>query len=191
MKFQKYAAVLDNMKHDIMVLMDCDIAITNPQIKVEEIFEEYNNDIIIARDAIWKKGVPINSGVIIFKNSQFSKGVLEKMKYSSKSTSNKYLGKALVDQPVLTHLLVEKGIKEHPSTAFEKTNHVTIVPQRVMNAFHRRGISFFKNDPEDSRWRKGDWLAHVTGSPAPIRNEIMEELGACRDNSLRVNDDYT
>lgn len=190
-KFQKYAAVLDNMKHDIMVLMDCDIAITNPQIKVEEIFEEYNNDIIIARDAIWKKGVPINSGVIIFKNSQFSKGVLEKMKYSSKSTSNKYLGKALVDQPVLTHLLVEKGIKEHPSTAFEKTNHVTIVPQRVMNAFHRRGISFFKNDPEDSRWRKGDWLAHVTGSPAPIRNEIMEELGACRDNSLRVNDDYT
>ena len=189
-KFQKYAAVLDNMKHDIMVLMDCDIAITNPQIKVEEIFEEYNNDIIIARDAIWKKDVPINSGVIIFKNSQFSKGVLEKMKYSSKSTSNKYLGKVLVDQPVLTHLLVEKGIKEHPSTAFEKTNHVTIVPQRVMNAFHRRGVSFFKNDPEDSRWRKGDWLAHVTGSPARIRTQIMKELGACKDKNTLIHDNH-
>tara|TARA_B110000858_G_scaffold181876_1_gene220716 strand:- start:4257 stop:7181 length:2925 start_codon:yes stop_codon:yes gene_type:complete len=189
-KFQKYAAVLDNMKHDIMVLMDCDIAITNPQIKVEEIFEEYNNDIIIARDAIWKKGVPINSGVIIFKNSQFSKGVLEKMKYSSKSTSNKYLGKPLVDQPVLTHLLVEKGIKEHPSTAFEKTNHITIVPQRVMNAFHRRGVSFFKNDPEDSRWRKGDWLAHVTGSPARIRTQIMKELGACKDKNTLIHDNH-
>ena len=168
-----------------MVLMDCDIAVTNPQIKVEEIFEEYNNDIIIARDALWKNGVPINSGVIIFKNSEFSKNILEIMKHSSTSTSNKFLGKALVDQPVLTHLLIKEGIKEHPLDAFEYTKHVTVVSQRVMNAFHRRGINFFKDDPEDSKWRKGDWLAHVTGSPAHDRIQIMEELGACKDeNSL-------
>ena len=62
---------------------------------------------------------------------------------------------------------------------FESHEHVQVVSQRVMNSFFRRGYAFFKTDHENSAWKKGDWLAHVTGSHPDERLKIMNELGAC------------
>ena len=71
---------------------------------------------------------------------------------------------SLKDTEWLTHLLVSQGqLNENPVSEFESHEHVQVVSQRVMNSFFRRGYAFFKTDHENSA-KKGDWLAHVTGS---------------------------
>lgn len=187
-KFQKYYEVLEHFDSDLILLLDCDIAITNHSIRVEDVYNQYKTDMIIARDAQWKRGnVPINSGVIIFRKSDWTTSLLTKMQNAVRSQSEKYLGRWLVDQPVLTHILVNMGeLKDRGVTEFEKSAHVSVVSQRVMNSFFRRGISFFKTDPEESIWKHGDWMAHVTGSRGDERLKIMQELGACENNCERI-----
>ena len=199
-KFQKYHEVLEHFDSDLILLLDCDIAITNDSIRVEDIYKNYKNDIIIARDAQWKRmNVPINSGVILFRKSDWTFSILKEMKDARRSKSlaksNQYLGLSLVDQPVLTQILVKRGeIEDGSLSEWEVGPHVTVVSQRVMNSFVRRGVSFFKTDPIESVWQNGDWLAHVTGSPAHERLKIMQELGACekknskgiRENSVQI-----
>ena len=183
-KFQKYYEVLQAFKStnaDIVLLLDCDVAVTNLNVTVESIANKYDADLIIARDAQWKRmNVPINSGVIIFKRSQWTVDLLDNMSASSPLRIKKYLSGSLKDQPVLTHLLVSQGqLNENPVSEFESHEHVQVVSQRVMNSFFRRGYAFFKTDHENSAWKKGDWLAHVTGSHPDERLKIMNELGAC------------
>jgi len=180
-KFQKYYEVLAQMPStSIIMLLDCDVAITNMSITIEDVYNEYKNDMVISRDALWNKGVPINSGIIMFTNSNWTLNLLKKMSYAKRLTTGKYLSNALVDQPVLTDLLVrEKMLQEHPKHQFEHSKHVTVVDQQVMNSFYRRGISFFKNDPEDSKWKPGNWMVHVTGSKGSERLKILQEIGVC------------
>jgi len=187
-KFQKYYEVLEHFDSDLILLLDCDIAITNHSIRVEDVYNQYKTDMIIARDAQWKRSnIPINSGVIIFRKSDWTTSLLTKMKNAVRSQSEKYLGRWLVDQPVLTHILVNMGeLKDRGVTEFEKSAHVSVVSQRVMNSFFRRGISLFKTDPVESIWKHGDWMAHVTGSRGDERLKIMQELGACENKCERI-----
>jgi len=179
-KFQKYYEVLNHFSSSVMLLLDCDIAITNMTIKIEDVFNKYENDLIISRDALWNRGVPINSGVIIFKKSVWTLNLLKKMSFAKQLTDGKYLGGSLVDQPVLTDFLVRDNLlQQHPKKQFERSQHVTVVDQQVMNSFYRRGLEFFKNDPKDSKWKPGNWMVHVTGSKGSERLKILKEIGVC------------
>ncbi|MBH46041.1 MAG: hypothetical protein CMC93_05445 [Flavobacteriaceae bacterium] len=179
-KFQKYYEVLNHFTSSVILLLDCDIAITNMTIKIEDVFDKYKNDLIISRDALWNKGVPINSGVILFKKSNWTLNLLKKMSHAKQLTAGKYLSNSLVDQPVLTDLLVRDNmLQQHPKKQFEHSQHVTVVDQQVMNSFYRRGFEFFKNDPEDSKWKPGNWMVHVTGSKGSERLKILQEIGVC------------
>ena len=62
-----------------------------------------------------------------------------------------------------------------------------------MNAFYRIPDSYWSGahkDPEESKWREGDWLAHVTGMKAKPRVEAAKKFGkGCPgivDNTDRV-----
>ena len=49
-----------------------------------------------------------------------------------------------------------------------------------MNAFYRNPDwywSGFHYDPEASKWRRGDWLSHVTGMQAKDRVEAARMFG--------------
>ena len=172
---------MQHFNSSLVLLLDCDIAITNMSITIEDIFNEYTNDMIISRDALWDKGVPINSGAIIFRKSKWTFDILKKMSYAVQLRSNKYLGNSLVDQPVLTNMLVRsKLLQERPTHQFERNRHVSVVNQQIMNSFYRRGNSFFNNDPEYSKWKPGNWMVHVTGSSGKIRYKILQELKICK-----------
>lgn len=180
-KFQKYYEVLAEMTTaSIILLLDCDIAVTNMSIKIEDVYNRYKNDMVISRDALWNSGVPINSGAIMFRKSNWTLNLLKKMSYAKQLKGDKYLSNTLVDQPVLTDLLVRENLlQRYPKNQFEQSKHVTVVNQQVMNSFYRRGISFFKNDPEYSKWKPGNWMVHVTGSKGSERLKILQEIGVC------------
>lgn len=179
-KFQKYHEVYNRFDTSLVLLLDCDVAITNMDIRVEDVYKKYKNDIIISRDALWNRGVPINSGVIIFAKSDWTLGIAKRLSVAKRLNSHKYLAGSLVDQPVLTDILVkENTLIERPSKLFEYNKHVTVVDQQVMNSFLRRGHSFFDKDPTHSKWKPGNWMAHVTGMKGTERLKILHELNIC------------
>ena len=177
-KFQKYYEVLQNFDSTLVLLLDCDVIITNHSIRVETIYGKYNNDIIIARDPQWKRlMVPINSGIIVFKNSKWTLHILNQLAYSSRLKTHQYLSDTLVDQPVLTNMLAKsEGNALFARTEFVHTAHVSIVSSRVMNSILRKGVDFFKTDDINSIWTPGDWAVHITGSVPSVRQSILQEM---------------
>ena len=86
----------------------------------------------------------------------------------------------LKDQPRMTYELLKRNEIIMPSTNYSESHeHVTIVPQRVMNSFHRKGKQYQYDEP-NSKWRKGDWLVHVTGMTSNQRLHEMKILKLCK-----------
>jgi hypothetical protein len=188
-KFSKYSKALEYFdSSSLVVIMDCDIFITNPDITIESIWARHSTpitDMMLARDAHYHLGVPVNSGLIIVRPSTFAKnffsGMLKSGRLDAKVHGNLYNAKTLVDQPRLTYDLIRLGqLEPVPMDANERHSHVSIVSQRVMNAFYRVPESYWSGahkDPEESKWREGDWVAHVTGMSATNRVAAAKMFG--------------
>ena len=177
-KFQKYAHVKEELEvYPSVLLLDCDVVVTNPEITVEDVWSANSNAstlLMISRDAWSEYGyVPFNSGVIIFKRGEWLTTLLDDILTgleTQHTVSGKHWGSkhGLKDQPRLTEeLFLRREVDiPVPSTwhnVTEMHEHVSVVSQRVMNSFKRRGKMYRNTDPESSKWRQGDWLAHVTG----------------------------
>ena len=74
-KFLKYSNALKHFEDSsLVVIMDCDMFVTNMDIRIEGIWRGVATpltDLVIARDAHWQLGVPINSGLIIARPSTY------------------------------------------------------------------------------------------------------------------------
>ena len=177
-KFQKYVHVKEELElYPSVLLLDCDVVVTSPEITVEGVWSANSNAstlLMIARDAWSEYGyVPFNSGVIIFKRGEWLTRLLDDILTgleTQHTVSGKHWGgkHGLKDQPRLTEELFlrrEVDIPVPPTwhNVTEMHEHVSVVSQRVMNSFKRRGKMYRNTDPESSQWRQGDWLAHVTG----------------------------
>ena len=177
-KFQKYVRVRDMLtSHSTVLLMDCDVAVTNASVRVEDVWARHSHangstSMIIARDAWSNRGyIPFNTGVILFKRTDWTTAFLDDVitKQELKHPAHGRMWGAkhgLKDQPRLIEEVFSRSELIVPPLALNTTEmheHVSIVPQRVMNAFKRRGKMFKYTDPKDSRWRPGDWLVHATG----------------------------
>ena len=202
-KMSKYSHVLKYFdKSSLILLMDCDIFITNPEITVEQIWEENSfpsTGIIVSRDAESTRGVPVNSGMVLIRPCQFSKlflnSILEKGRWAEEGGGYKilenvglggtgrYNSKTLVDQPRLTVELERLGQLSAPETFPLDSNlknlneyheFATIVSQRVMNSFYRKG---YKHDSPESVWREGDFTAHITGMKTKDRVDGAQRFG--------------
>ena len=186
-KLMKYEAALQHLdESSLVVLLDCDIFITNTKISPVDVWNEFAHEdtsIIVSRDAHWKMNVPINAGMIIVKPSKFSREILESVREKGRLTGhgNLYNARTLVDQPRLTFELSELNqVDTKPEAECEIHSKVTIVSQRVMNSFYRNPDSFwsgFHYDPPESKWRVGDWVSHVTGMKTKQRVEAAKLFG--------------
>ena len=187
-KFEKYVLVRELLmyKSPLVLLLDCDVAVTNHSIIALDLWKNHTTsttNILVARDAWWQKGyIPINTGVVFFKNStwthNFLKDVIRKGELSSKSTAFGSSGD-LKDQPRFTQeLLNRKEMILQSNNSHLHFEHVEVVSQRVMNSFKRRG-QMYKFDQLDTRWRKRDWLLHATGSSTKARYNMMKDKGIC------------
>ena len=182
-KMQKYAEVLDMMavlSHGATVLLsDCDVVVTNVSVTIDSIWAAAmaqsgpSVEFVVSRDPYWNKGVPINNGLMLMQASPWTQSLLRTVRDHPPLTNGAYGAKyGLVDQPILTKILIESN---EINELGESKKHVAVLSQRRMNSFLRVG-SEYTDDHPDSRWRKGDWVAHVTGMSNAKRGEIIKTL---------------
>ncbi|GMH97233.1 hypothetical protein TrST_g6770 [Triparma strigata] len=188
-KLKKYELALSTLSSSsLTVILDCDIFITNPTIPIQRIWDEYahtETEVLLSRDAHWRMGVPVNSGVVILKGGEFSRNLLsniiKKDRVKTGPYSTKFNAETLVDQPRLTvELLLSSQLSDPPLHEYEINSKVTVVSQRVINSFYRYPQSYFSGfhyDPSNSKWRKGDLLAHITGMDVEEMIEAADRFG--------------
>lgn len=91
-KMMKYSlASLSLNPSRLTVIMDCDVFITNPEIRVQDIWREWaheGTEVLIARDAHWRLGVPINSGLIIMRGGEFSEELMRYERFKAKANTS-------------------------------------------------------------------------------------------------------
>ncbi len=154
-----------------LLWIDDDIVITNPSITLESFVNRYgrDKDLIIARDAYYKRGVPINNGIFLVRNTPWARNFLNEV--WKKGAEWYYLtrGKSLLEQQTMTDLLYEPYRKK-----LVYTDKTVVIPQREMNSFLRTQDGY--QDPIEARWQSGDFAAHVTGMPLQERERIIKNL---------------
>ncbi|GMH52309.1 hypothetical protein TrRE_jg8888 [Triparma retinervis] len=184
-KMLKYTLALSYLpKSTLTVIMDCDVFVTNPNISILDIWKRWGTDttdMIVARDAHLHLGVPINSGLIIVRDGDFVRSLFGDMIDKGRVDGGQFNADTLVDQPRLTVELIDRGqLLATPAYDTELHEHVSVVSQRVMNAFYRvpdGWSSGVHKDAEDSKWREGDWVAHVTGMQVEERVKAADMFG--------------
>ncbi|OII71005.1 hypothetical protein cand_018440 [Cryptosporidium andersoni] len=189
-----------------VLYMDMDAMFTNFSYKIEKFARNFSfskTGLIISADTkCYDPRYPLNNGVMLFRNNEFSQylvyQVLLKQSYRSSlfyNGINNWNAKGLQDQPLLTNILVNDTNEidaEHITSicsfaylqnldingAIFVGNHVTILASREMNAI-RRSIVHFRKDNAKWRWRQGDWIAHLSGltpmAPA-LRQKYIKEI---------------
>ena len=195
-KIQKYVEVLERMnkmpENNLILLTDCDVVVTNSSIRMETVWDteaKADTSILLAKDPAWQsKGIPINSGMIMMKNNAWTRRLFEEIIVHGPVHGN-WTQWNLLDQPILTKLLVQKGELAFthrkccllcyncvPSTTMSLPGtHLGIVKDRAMNSI-KRSIPFFsQSDARELEWHQGDWTAHITGSSRLRRLGLVKE----------------
>ena len=99
----------------MIVLTDCDVVVTNFEVRVEELWEEHTTGgqtMMIARDALWRDlpvhqrhkpsgaPFPVNSGLVVMKPSDFTVSLMKDVLAKGRLTgTSNYAARVLFDQP--------------------------------------------------------------------------------------------
>jgi hypothetical protein len=155
--WDRYSIIQENLpEYDAIVHMDCDVMITNMNIRLEE-FTGLGY-IVISR-AVTEQGISrFNDGVVFLKNKPETFRVLD----SIMATPDDDFVKC--GQDAMERLYCQGKI---PSPYFER--------QKAINAFDYTQYSM----PETTvgQWTEGDWLIHYPGCNNETRvREITEKL---------------
>ena len=196
-KMQKYEETLRRMYQvpdgTLMLLTDCDVVVTNLDISMKSVWDSQakkHTSMLLAKDPAWKSyGIPINSGMIMIKNGKWNRRLFAEI-LAHGPVSGKWTQFFLLDQPILTKLLIESGelFVSHraccficfgctPSTVMGTPGeNLVIVDDRVMNSIKRYIIFVSSNDSKELEWKVGDWTAHITGSSHSDRVRLTKEV---------------
>lgn len=192
---------LSKNKPEWIVWLDDDAAITNKNIKIEDIISHYapkNSDInfFVTEDSMSRilPNVPLNSGVLFIKNNDWSqkffkevwdmrKVVIPGHSYTYGNCPNQ---ECLHDQQAITEVM--------RSDNFKWKQHIKVIPQRDyldpttsgwgINTFHRwshyddsRKFKInYDIDKLGTHWRKNDFIGQCTGLALNLRLGCIEEL---------------
>jgi len=158
---------------------DCDVMITNMEIKVEDIIKEHTTDnthIVIPADC---NG--INCGNMIIRNSPIGKAFLDTVIAGMPLYRNWYLfeNQLIQDLFVGTHL-EETGVT--PGGTFW-ARVAKILPQRVMNSYDYTKHPKLKDRKEykdilgtDGQWQKGDFVIQWPSTDLEFRIKAAKEI---------------
>jgi hypothetical protein len=193
-EYWKYLALQRLLKDETVewiLYADVDTMFTNVEVSIEDFIRSYSSvvaDLFIGADLRCRnEKFPINTGVMLFRNSRFSQmlvyQVLMRKRYHlALNITNKWGARNLHDQPILIDVL--NDMNEINSTRIQEIcsgrdlrdfftsqrplwqgMHTIVVPGKAINAF-KRGNSYFIDDLinfSNMTWSKGDWIAHFTG----------------------------
>ncbi|KAH7648576.1 hypothetical protein FG379_000601 [Cryptosporidium bovis] len=197
-----------------VLYMDLDAMFTNFEFKIEKLIENYSistTGLIIAADTkCYIDKYPLNNGVMLIRNSKFSKQlafqILSKYKYKDSllfDGVNRWNAKGLKDQPILTNILVEdkKEIDSNKIMNYclfamnnnldlngiiQSTENIIVVSPRIMNSV-RRSFTHFRKDNALWHWRSRDWIAHLSGltpMASALRRKYIKQV--CDSSPIEV-----
>ena len=148
--WSKSQAILNHISdHDYIIWMDSDTLVFNPSKKFEDILTKCDKDhLIIATKDIGENSM-LNSGVLIFSNSDFSKKILKEWRDFSGDKSHLYASGG--DQEILCSVLKKSDPEKNNLKIFE--------------------MSEFNTDP---RFIKEDtFIVHFMAYPASLKTSFM------------------
>ena len=156
---------------------DCDVMITNMDIKVEDILAKVadeNTHVIIPADI---NG--INCGNMLIKNSLIGRAFVDVIAASLNLYRHWYLLENQCIQDLLVGtFLTEQGVK-NGGTFW--TSVARVVPQRIMNSYDYKNLPSFKNHTSvkdilgtDGQWKKGDFMIQWPATPLEYRLKVAK-----------------
>ena len=146
---------------DVLVWVDDDIIITNKEIDFEKLIEPYHlKNILISEDVVWS---PFNCGILVVNNNQETYDYFTEIYNLGAEMPSKLFG-GLWKQDVMVH-------HAHCNQQQGKKNHINLVPHNIIQSFYRD-----HDLPEDKKWRKGHFSAHITGMPLDRRIKMRDEV---------------
>lgn len=167
-KIKALLKVLKSTKSCWVLWIDHDVVITDLAKPLTYFTNKYGKgkNLIIAKDAYYKRGIPINNGIFLIRNRPWSRQFLRTIWQEGPKRGYMIRGASLLEQQTMTDLITENKLYS------EKT---AIIDQHEMNSF-LRSPSLYPDDPAESIWQPGDFAAHVTGMPLELRAKIIREL---------------
>lgn len=148
----------NNPDVNIVVWVDDDIIITNKNINFEDLISQYIfPNLLISQDVVWS---PFNCGILVVKNNQESYDYLKEIYDLGSKMPDKLFG-GLWEQDVMVHHAQTNNINKM----------ITLIPHNIIQSFYRD-----HDLPEDKKWRKGDFSAHITGMPLERRIKMRDEV---------------
>ena len=141
--------------YDYIFYLDADAMIMNHTIRLENIIDN-NYDILIAYNSIAKDWTGINTGVILFKNSQWTKDFLNHL--NSKTHFH-------------TTWAYEQGalIEAYTNNEMDCQKHIKLVKNRLFNSYAHQWYV-------EDNFRIGDFVCHAAGSSNSYRERLFTEL---------------
>jgi hypothetical protein len=167
---------------------DCDVMITNMNIKLEDIIKEHANEnthVMIPADC---NG--INCGNMLVRNSPIGKAFLNTIIAGMPLYRNWYM----VENQLIQDLCVGSHLRESGVTPGGTlwAGVCKLLPQRVINSYDYSNLPLLKNRPEykdilgtDGQWKEGDFLIQWPATDLEYRikaaKETHSKLAACLD----------
>lgn len=151
--------------------LDADAIFTNFDRPLEHVLAPYQDkDVVLARE---HRDTLINAGVFFVKNSPKGRAFVDTV--TAMYATHKDRG--LPEQMAMQDYAFDTTVPEPTPALFDTLlprlrEEVAIAPQRIFDSFHIDGASF---DPIES-WEPCDLVAHIAGTRANRRVEMMQEL---------------
>lgn len=149
-------------KYDYMLYVECDAAIVNHTIKLENLIDD-NYDLTFGKVTNTKDHIQINSGVFLIKCSKWSKQFFNRL--NSQEVVSQYANEQEC-------IIKEINFNE------EILKHFKIVPLRFFNSYYHEW------HPEDN-YQHGDFILHLPGASNSYRQKVFTEINK---NLIKIND---
>lgn len=158
---------------------DCDVMVTNMDIKLEEIIEKYTTDnthILIPADC---NG--INCGNMIIKNSPIGEAFLDTIIAGMPLYRHWYMFENQLIQDLFVGTHLEETGMTAGGTFWSRVGK--ILPQRVMNSYDYANLPLLKDRKEykdilgtDGQWQDGDFIIQWPGTDLNYRLKAAKEM---------------
>jgi lipopolysaccharide biosynthesis glycosyltransferase len=162
--------IINNTKHKYIIWMDIDAVFNRFDIKFNKFIDMHSTkDIIVCRDINDRK-YKFNSGVMIVKNTPWSKQIFEDT--WNKDIKHGYGGHG--DQVIIKKTILKDGKKKDNYDSNSGNKHVALLSEREFNSYPRYQSD--KNNFKDDRITDNDFIIHFMGHKTPDRIKLISEI---------------
>jgi len=146
-------------KYDYYIWVDDDILFTDHETKICDIINKYDFDnILVSKDVVdW---CPINSGIIICKNSDKTRDILKSIYKLGEITGT-----------INRHNWEQNAIILYYNQFMKSSKEIVCIPHNVIQSFYRD-----YDITQENIWKPGHFSAHVTGMPEHKRIAIFNSI---------------